>query len=793
MPLETLPHAGLLADCTHRPGSLDPEHRTDVPIEFMRSCCFCGIGDSHLCVEGDEPPTMVPTTGCIKLRQARMSEPGPFPIHLTPSVLEDGHRTALSYPAAIERFADLLLAHRPPQGRTLTYACGQIDYFTVFAMQEVFRLLGVRNIGGNAEHCLNSEAKHQELQTGQEGPYLTVGQCLETQNSFFLFNGWNGRITHPPVFRAITRNEAFDGYIIDVMQTESADAVAEHLGSDRVLYVRSGSDPHLALAVANEVLRNHSSALEPRFVEHFADRDTLEAWVRLASSERFSAAAVAERISPEPELIPKLTSGIQGIAAKLADPNLTPFQISSMGLAQTSGVVALCLWSNLFAALGKYGLRPDGRPRGGTLRLTGQVNAASESQGVSRNYFMGRIPLADAEEAAARMGLPNHAYARLSLDAPRAVLDYADHTGTPELMVFLGTQFSTTMMGRKRWMEKLRAAGTRIVVIDPIPDPFALEHADLIIPSPPHPATGKVYQNGEWKICLSLPTKEPAPGQRSDPTVLYDVMAAISNRIAEDPAVATAHPDLHVHSESGYLRARFCSEEDGGSLPRIDGEVSRPVLWERVISYLSGGYGPLYCLPTHPDGTAISWTDLLERGSLWYGGVGTSRYVLDYSKPGTAPFRDVYGIPRQFSFFVPNRDDLEVPEGVLLNSGRACLRDDRDAIHYATSSFNSGKSTPTLGMPDINPLHVSPGLARRRGLTDGGEVRLMHANGGSIILPVVVNARVKGDTCYSSFHKSRAELERGLFLNDVTGSEDRCRYSQQTRLKATRIRLEPVN
>src|SRR5262249_57728026 len=101
-----------------------------------------------------------------------------FRIHIGPSTLDPatGRRRPIPYTEAIARLADLLLAHRPPGARTLMYACGQVDYFTIFAFQEVFRLLGVRNLTGNAEHCLNAGAVHNEILTGQEGPFLTLEQ-----------------------------------------------------------------------------------------------------------------------------------------------------------------------------------------------------------------------------------------------------------------------------------------------------------------------------------------------------------------------------------------------------------------------------------------------------------------------------------------------------------------------------------------------------------------------------------------------------------------------------------------
>ena len=132
-----------------------------------------------------------PTAGCVKLNTSMGQQRPMFPIHMAPSVLDrtTGQRRSISYAEAIERLVDLLMAHRPPEARTLVYACGQVDYFTVFAVQEVFRLLGITNLAGNAEHCLNSGAVHNELLTGQEGPFLTIDQAVQGPNRFFLFNG----------------------------------------------------------------------------------------------------------------------------------------------------------------------------------------------------------------------------------------------------------------------------------------------------------------------------------------------------------------------------------------------------------------------------------------------------------------------------------------------------------------------------------------------------------------------------------------------------------------------------
>ena len=141
--------------------------------------------------------------------------------------------------------------------------------------------------------------------------------------------------------------------------------------------------------------------------------------------------------------------------------------------------------------------------------------------------------------------------------------------GERELFLCFGTQFEANMMNRQRWLSKLTDPANTLVVVDPIPDPWTEAHAELILPSPPHPATAKVYQNGEWRLSLSTPQKRQAPETRSDATILYDVMAAICRRLSSEPGVAGQHADLARHLP--YMIGRF--SEPG--LARIEGEALR--------------------------------------------------------------------------------------------------------------------------------------------------------------------------------------------------------------------------
>src|SRR5690606_3334320 len=120
----------------------------------------------------------LPTKGCVKLKHSTVRQRPAFPIHVAPSVKEDDGRRTTTYQEAIERLAQLVLDHHGKGGKILLYCTGQLDYLAIFALQEVFRLLGVRNLTGNAEHCLNAGAAHNEILTGQEGPFLTLEQAI---------------------------------------------------------------------------------------------------------------------------------------------------------------------------------------------------------------------------------------------------------------------------------------------------------------------------------------------------------------------------------------------------------------------------------------------------------------------------------------------------------------------------------------------------------------------------------------------------------------------------------------
>ncbi len=805
----TITTADALEDWKHLPAYLAPDHAEQFPHNHYASCSYCGVGDVFINTRSENSQTkdslssvqknaQSPSAGCVKLEYSRMKKGGAYPIHIAPSIQSaNDQRVNIPYNEAIERFAEMILEYLNPESQILIYACGQVDYFAIFAMQEVFRLLGVRNLTGNAEHCLNAGAVHNEMLTGQEGPFVTIDQALTGDNKFYILNGWNGFITHPPMFNRLSAKQNVKAVLFDVMLTETGQALQNKLGDEKIGLIKPAGDPHIALAVAQVLLKKYASSLNQHFIEHWSDRTSFENFKCLALEDTYSPESVATRIAAEPRFETRIQELIYYIADMLADPAVVPVVIPSVGLSQSTGVVAHCLWACTLAMLGKFGLDTQQSLLGGVLRLPGQINAESEVQGLSRKYFMGRIPMSDAVEAARRMQLPDDAYAAVLADEPIAALDYSEPSNKKQLFLFFGTQFESNMPNRQQWLRKLTMADNKVVVIDPIPDTWSLSNAQLIIPSPPHPATAKLYQNGEWRLSLSVPQKKASPETRSDATIIYDLMEKLIGHFKRDKQLLIHYPHLLSLLESGYLEERFCSRETGtqkiGGLARIQNEVSRVQLFERIQYYLHNGSGPLYCSFDKETNEPVRWEDLLNHGALIYGGVGRDRFKLDYGTT-TSPFADIYRRERKFIFFTPTENDLELTDGLVLNSGRSSLSDNRRRIQFATKSFNSGKATPVDDMPPIHPVYVSLLLAAEYELITGDWIRIWSSTNSRFIeLPVVVSDRIFGKTLYTSFHRSKAQGTQQLYLNDVTDSKARCAYSSQVKLKIPRVWVEKIS
>jgi anaerobic selenocysteine-containing dehydrogenase len=84
-------------------------------------------------------------------------------------------------------------------------------------------------------------------------------------------------------------------------------------------------------------------------------------------------------------------------------------------------------------------------------------------------------------------------------------------------------------------------------------------------------------------------------------------------------------------------------------------------------------------------------------------------------------------------------------------------------------------------------------LAEQLGLRRGDRAKVTNCETGqSLVLPVVPTDRVKGKAVWVNFHKSKAEIEHGRYLNTLTSHTGRCPYSSQTNMKLTQVAIERV-
>lgn len=713
----------------------------------------------------------LPANSRVRLRIGLGENRSLFPLQLAPSVLDvTGRRIPLSSGEAVERLADLLLAHRPPFGRTLVYADDSVDLFGLFALQEVGRLLGIRNLHASAIWGPEAVAASALRQRGHLTPGLSAEQVFAGGDRLFLLNGWNGFVTHLPLFERLLNQPDCDAWLISVMTTETAKVLADKLGAERILLILPGGESLLALAIAHELIHRYPQAIARDFVAAQGDFASFEEFIALAASEMFAPDKVASLLVPEAAYADRLLQGIHVLAERLAQPETVPIHLPGIDLMQSGGMAAYSLWTNLLALTGKLG-HSEGRLRGGELRLLAPGNEEAQLQHLGPNRFFGQLPVdaAGCREAARRMGLPEDTYDALPHEAERPIQAFS--TAGPgsqrELILCIGTGLETRWLrDHELWRQRLERREVTLVVIDPMPGPFLLEHAALCLPTPPPQARHRLSLNGEGRLTPTYPRRQPPAETRSETSLLYDAMAEVSRLLRADEDLRLAHPDLAMLSDSGWLQQRFEPPDSGGGLMRVEGEVLRPQLWERLQSY-SGGETPL---PGHfldADGAPLSWTSLLA-----------------------SPARAATSTPA-FQFFVPTEADFALPAGVLLNIGSAMPNASPADVRFAIDASASANTRLHEALPAERWLFVAATLAAELDLHDGDWVRLSHDAAEAIAFEIRVSDWLKGRMVYLHQYMTAAELSGQVVIPWLRYSVGSCAYSGVPLLKKVQVRLTP--
>ncbi len=677
-----------------------------------------------------------------------------FPIHLAPSVLDmTGRRVSIDYPAAIERLSDLLLAHRPPYGRTLIYADGNLDYFGHFGLQEMARLLGVRNLYGSTIWSSQALASGAEIQRGVASPFMTLEQCLQAEQPVFIINGANPYLTHPLWFEKILQTQPLDLWVIDVMVTETATLVADHLSAERILLIRPGAENHLALAIAHDIIKRHPSAVLKDQASSEVDPESLKQWISLAASDIFNPETTVDLLVPEAAYRERLLAGIYALSDQLVSSK-TVIHCPGSSLLQSGGTTGYSLWTNLLAMTGKLSQTPEQR-QAGEYRLLIESNEATQLQSLGPHQFFGGVPINSEgiQAAASRLGLPLDSFKDLLSETVRPIEDFLQPTqaSQKELIICIGEGLEAKWIrDHEHWYRKLKDSDASLIVIDNMPGPFLKKHATLCLPALPDLANAQVYQSSEGRFHTRLPRRQAPAQMRSETTIFYDTMAEISRNLRQNGRYRKAHPDLARLSESGYLAQRFeaVSKQNKNGLKRIQGEVNRKQLWQRILDYSQHG-GILASSPQTQPGQVASWQELQDPESRVY------------NNPAGLLSQGLCQETRAFQFFVPQQTDFDLPQQTVLVTGSTLPSPLQSQVAFALQANFSQRKYWHQALPEQRLLYISAYSAKKWDLIDGDQVRLQALQTPlSPFYPIRISNWLKGDIVYFDHYLSVAEIHQ---------------------------------
>lgn len=689
-----------------------------------------------------------------------------FPIQLAPSVLDrTGRRVSISYSGAIERLTDLLLAHRPPYGRTLIYADGNLDYFAHFALQEMARLLGVRNLYGSTIWSSQALASGAEIQRGVASPFMSLEDCLQAEQPVFILNGANPYLTHPLWFEKIMKTQPLNLWVIDVLVTETAAVIADRLSPERILLIRPGAENHLALAIAHDLLKRHPQAVLSQ--AETVDAVSLKEWLSLAASELFNPETTVDLMVPEPAYRDRLLQGIYALSDQLVASNMV-IHCPGSGLLQSGGTTGYSLWTNLLAMTGKLSQHPDNRSAG-EYRLLIENNEATQLQSLGPHQFFGGIPInpAGIQDCATRLGLPIDAFKALLHEPVRPIEDFLQPTqaSQKELIICIGEGLEAKWIrDHELWYRKLKDSDATLVVIDNMPGPFLKQQATLCLPALPELANAQVLQSSDGRFHTRLPRRQAPEQMRSEATVFYDVLAEVS-RLLQQKVYRQAHPDLA--QLSGYLEQRFCapSKTSTGSLKRQQGEVNREQVWQRLIAYCQQG-GLLASSPQITAGQAASWSELNDPT------------CLVRNNPSGLLSQGLCQEDRPFYFFIPQQNDFELPQQTVLVTGSTIPSPSYSQVAFALQSNFSQRKYWHQGLPEERRLYLSAACAETWQLRDGDRVRLAFEDKAlSPFYPIQISHWLKGDLIYFDHYLAVPEIHQSAPLPWTRFPVSICPYS----------------
>lgn len=670
-----------------------------------------------------------------------------FGVQQTPSVLDvTGQRVAISAEDACNRLADLLLAHRPPYGRTLLYADGDLDLFDHFALQEVGRLLGIRNLYGSSIWASEALAAGHALI--QDPVQHSLEDILSLEAPLFILNGWNGLIHHPVAFEKLAAHPTAQLWLIDSLMTESAKYLLAQHPRCEVMLIRPGSEGLLALCIARCLIEIHG----------FRDQaDGFVDYATVAQSSIFELEPMIAELVADPQQAAQLKEQVLRLAQSLADPLKQAAHIPGNSLFQSGGTQAYCLWQNVLELVKK-------RHEWVTFETR---NEGQQLEHFGPDRFFGGHPVTEAgcKAAAERMGLPADAYLGLLNESTRPIQDIlkASQGHQRELILCIGHGLEARWIrDHDQWYEKIRSNDAILVVLDSMPGPFMLEHAALCLPLSPEISQYQLRQEGLTHWYHDWPRKQAPPETHTTTTWLYRTMQRLSEALQKSRHVQQGHPDLYQHET--YFTTRFSEAH----LPLKGTEICRESLWKRMQAYM------------HDEGVyATSWSDLLSQ----------PRIALH-------PQIKTQTHGRAFQYFVPQPQDFSQPRETVLNIGSSMPNATFRSVAYAIKASTRGHAYDYGTMPRQRLLFMAPALAEQLKLQNGDTVKLQQkddSNTSPVRCTIEISPDLKDKTLYFSHYLSQEELNTRQVMPWNRFHAQLCPYSRVPLLKKVQVECIPVN
>lgn len=382
------------------------------------------------------------------------------------------------------------------------------------------------------------------------------------------------------------------------------------------------------------------------------------------------------------------------------------------------------------------------RPGSGPFSLTGQPNAmGGREMGYMGPGLPGQRSVVSADDRAfceRQWGLEPDT---IRSDVGTGTIDMFEQLATGDIRAawIICTNPVHSVANRRTVVDGLRTADV-VIVQDTFAENETLTHADIALPAASWTEADGVMVNSERNLTLCRPAGPPPGDARPDWRLIADI------------AVRLGFGDAFSYSSAEEIFdeiREFANPQTGYDL--------RGASYERLRE------GPLQW-PCPP-------------------GAGR-RNPVRYVEGGTASFPLPEG--RAVFHARPHLDAAEMPDDdfpVALNTGRL--------PHQWHTMTKTGK-VAKLNRLDPGPfVEVNPDDARRLGLVDGSEVRIVSRR-GEAVLPAVVTDRVLSGTCFAPIHWGEMTGE-GLAINAVTNDAvDPDSLQPEFKMCAVRLERAPV-